>query len=157
MNHADLLTWREFERDLRTAKRSPRTIQSYNEAAEQLAEFTAGSWCEAGCDHATHDGATFEDMTKAHVQDYLLTVLDRHSTTTAANRFRSLRRFFNWMVRREDRQGAVEVPACPSPASARPRGSGQGPRLRRPRAAVAWLVRQAARCLRHLSNDRAAL
>jgi site-specific recombinase XerD len=105
MDPQNLLIWREFERDLRTAKRSPRTIQSYEEAATQLAAFVAGQWC-TGCEHATHDGAAFEDMTKAHVTDYLLTVLDRHSTSTAGVRFRSLRAFFNWMVAEEIRDAS---------------------------------------------------
>jgi len=98
MDGQNLLTWREFERDLKAAKRSPRTIQSYQEAAEQLAAFVAGEWCKDGCEHTTHDDASFEDMTKAHVQDYLLAYMDRHSTSAAGVRFRSLRRFFNWMV-----------------------------------------------------------
>jgi site-specific recombinase XerD len=100
MDGSDLLNWRDFERDLRTAKRSPRTIQSYAEAAQQLADFTAGRWCQ-GCAHELHDRAEFEEMTKRHVQDYILEVDARHSTQTAAVRFRSLRRFFNWMVKEE--------------------------------------------------------
>jgi site-specific recombinase XerD len=100
MEGSDLLNWRDFERDLRTAKRSDRTIQSYREALEQLEAFTAGHWC-TGCAHEVHDRADFEDMTKRHVQDYLLEVLQRHSTSTAGVRFRSLRAFFNWMVREE--------------------------------------------------------
>jgi site-specific recombinase XerD len=102
MERQNLLIWREFERDLKTAKRSARTIQSYNEAATQLAEFTAGQWC-TGCEH-THDGAAFDEVTKGQVADYLLAVLERHSTSTAGVRFRSLRAFFNWMVAEEIRE-----------------------------------------------------
>jgi len=101
MDGENLLTWREFERDLRTAKRSPRTIQSYQEAVEQLVTFVAGDWCDGECEHTTHDGAPLTEMTKAHVQDYLLAYMERHSVTAAGVRFRSLRRFFNWMIDEE--------------------------------------------------------
>lgn len=88
VNAANLLVWRHFVRDLKLAGRSELTMQSYLEAAEQLEAF--------------HGGAlAFEEMTKSHVSDYLLEVLQEHSASTAANRFRSLRRIFNWMVREE--------------------------------------------------------
>ncbi|MFC9973635.1 tyrosine-type recombinase/integrase [Spirillospora sp. NPDC127200] len=98
MDDRDLLIWRDFERDLTIAKRSPRTIQSHQETVQQLIDFTAGRWCSKGCEHQRHDRAPLDEMTKAHIQDYILEVMARHSDQTALVRFSSLRKFFNWMV-----------------------------------------------------------
>ena len=46
---ANLLLWRDSERDLKIVCRSARTIQSYEEAAQQLARY--------------HDGAGLAEMT----------------------------------------------------------------------------------------------
>ncbi|TMR09300.1 hypothetical protein ETD86_44150 [Nonomuraea turkmeniaca] len=92
MDQHNLLTWRDFERDLKLANRSPRTIQSYEEAVLQLLEFHT-------------DGGAPEpdlaDLTKTEISDYLLHVKEQHSASTAGNRFRSLRRLYNWMAREE--------------------------------------------------------
>ncbi|MET9339205.1 tyrosine-type recombinase/integrase [Nonomuraea sp. NPDC003804] len=86
-NQNNLLLWRDFYRELRLLDRSDRTIQGYLEAVEQLEDFC--------------DGADLEELTKTEIGDYLLHVKDTHSVTTAGNRFRSLRRFYNWMVDEE--------------------------------------------------------
>ncbi|MCI0687412.1 MAG: tyrosine-type recombinase/integrase [Sporichthyaceae bacterium] len=78
---------RSFERHLRTANRSPRTIQSYVEAAGLLADFTGGK--------------TYTEITRTEIQEFLTDQLDRHKATSAAVRFRSLRRLFNWMLDEE--------------------------------------------------------
>lgn len=83
-NQNNLLLWRDFHRELRLLDRSPRTIQGYLEAIEQL---------EAHC-----DGTDLEEMTRTEIGDYLLHVKDTRSVTTAGNRYRSLRRFYNWMA-----------------------------------------------------------
>lgn len=76
------LTWTDFERDLVALGRSPRTIQSYREAAQQLA------------DHAK--GRDLLELTRADIQEYLIEVRQRHAGTTAQVRFRSLHRFYGW-------------------------------------------------------------
>ena len=76
-----------YDRALRARRRSPRTIQNYIEAIEQLA------------DH--HDDADVLELDKTAVEDYLLDVIDRHSPATAAVRFRALRAFYNWAAREE--------------------------------------------------------
>jgi site-specific recombinase XerD len=101
MDGTNLLNWRDFERDLKLLNRSPRTIQSYEEAVNQLLAFAAGEWCTGPCEHAHRAQPDLTEQTKASIQDYLLEVLERHSDQTAANRFRSLRRFYNWMVKEE--------------------------------------------------------
>lgn len=78
---------RSFERGLRQANRSPRTLQSYREAAELLASF---------CDHRP-----LAELTRDDIGEFMADQLDRHRPTTAAVRFRALRRFYNWMVAEE--------------------------------------------------------
>lgn len=75
---------RSFERSLRLANRSPRTLQSYREAAELLATFT--------------DNTPFQDVTRSQITDFITDQLERHRPSSAAVRFRALRRFYNWMV-----------------------------------------------------------
>ncbi len=76
-----------YERALTARRRSRRTIQNYLEAVGQLA------------DH--HGGADVTELTRDDVQAYLLAVLATFKPTTAANRFRSLRAFYNWAVDEE--------------------------------------------------------
>ncbi len=105
MSHTNLLIWRDFERDLKQLNRSPRTIQSYGEAIEQLLAFAHGELCETRDENCDHDHLVDEpdltEMTRDDIQDYLIAVLEWHSAETSAVRFRSLRRIFNWMVKEE--------------------------------------------------------
>lgn len=103
-NPSNLLLWRDFHRELRLLNRSDRTVQGYLEAAEQLEAF--------------HNGADFEDLDKREIGDYLLHVKDAHSVTTAANRFRSLRRFYNWMA---DEDG-IDIDQSPMRGLKEPKG-----------------------------------
>ncbi len=67
--------------------RSSRTVQSYTEAAQLLADFLHGN-----------------DLAKAgrnDIEDFLLDQLARHSPATAAVRFRSLQQFYKWAVEEE--------------------------------------------------------
>src|SRR5216683_2244771 len=79
------LTFRDFERDLHD--RSPRTLQSYREAACQLAEYCGGQDLLA--------------LSKVGVLAYLIHVRKTRSPATEVVRFRSLRRFYNWAVKEE--------------------------------------------------------
>lgn len=96
------VTFRDFERDLHD--RSPRTLQSYREAACQLAEH--------------HGGADLLTLGKDQVLAYLIHVREIHSPATEVVRFRSLRRFYNWAVTEEliDRSPlhGMPIPAAPS-------------------------------------------
>lgn len=76
-----------YVRHLRVHRRSPRTIQSYEEALTQLA--------------AHHDGADLTKLDREAIEDYLLAVMERYKPTTAANRYRSLRAFYRWLVAEE--------------------------------------------------------
>jgi len=78
---------RSFERSLRMANRAPRTMQSYREAAELLVVFTGGT--------------ALEDITRDQIAEFITDQLDRYKPSSAAVRFRALRRFFNWLVAEE--------------------------------------------------------
>jgi site-specific recombinase XerD len=84
---ADEALLRSFTRSLRNANRSQRTIDSYLEAARLLAAFRPG----VGLDHMTRDD----------LEAFMADQLARLRPTSAAVRYRALRRFYNWMVTEE--------------------------------------------------------
>jgi site-specific recombinase XerD len=84
---ADKLLLRSFTRSLRNANRSQRTIDSYLEAARLLAGF--------------RPGVDLEHMTRDDVEAFMADQLARLRPTSAAVRFRALRRFYNWLVDEE--------------------------------------------------------
>jgi site-specific recombinase XerD len=77
-----------WERHLRAANRSPRTIESYLESAQQLAAFLQSRRMplEPSKIHAQH------------VEAFITRVLTTHKPATAAIRYRSLQQFFKWLV-----------------------------------------------------------
>lgn len=77
-----------WSRHLQAERKSPRTIQSYGEAATQLISFltTAGM------------PTSVDAIRREHVEAFLVDVLERRSASTAANRFRSLQQLFRWLV-----------------------------------------------------------
>jgi site-specific recombinase XerD len=78
---------RSFTRSLRNANRSIRTIQSYTETAELLATF--------------RPGVDFDAITRDDLEAFMADYLAKHRSTSAAVRYRALRRFYNWMVAEE--------------------------------------------------------
>ena len=74
--------WLEYERHLMVLNRSPRTIQSYGEAACQLAAHIAP--------------AGLLEATRAQVESYLIWCRETHSVGTQANRWRSLKALYGW-------------------------------------------------------------
>jgi site-specific recombinase XerD len=86
-----------WARHLRASNRSPRTVQSYVEAAEQLVSFLE----QAGMPTSA------ADIHREHVEAYIQHVLDTFKPTTAAVRFRSLQQLFKWLV------DEGEIPASP--------------------------------------------
>lgn len=78
---------RGFSRSLRARNRSPRTIQSYLEAANLL---------------VAHVGdADLDSLTRSDIESFIEDQLRRHSPSTAAVRFRSVQQLFKWMVAEE--------------------------------------------------------
>ena len=84
-----------FQRSLKAANRSPRTVQSYTEAAEQLADFLvrAGMPTEVS------------SIRREHVESFIVDLQSRFRTTTVAVRFRSLQQLFKWLAE----EGEIEA------------------------------------------------
>jgi site-specific recombinase XerC len=86
---------------LRARNRSPRTIDSYVQAAEQLAE------------HARAAGA--ETLDKALIEDWLAGLHERLAPATVAQRYRSLQQVTKWLT------AEGELDADPMPGMSPPK------------------------------------
>jgi len=100
--------WRTY---LEAENKAPRTIQSYLEAAHQLIAWVREQGYPAKAD----------EIRAIHVQEFLASVIDTHSASTAANRYRSLRQLFRYLADlcREDPDEPGIIPHSPM-ASMRP-------------------------------------
>jgi site-specific recombinase XerD len=77
-----------WQRSLRASRRSPRTVQSYTEAAEQLADFLV----RRGMPTAV------ESIRREHVESFIEDLDTRFKPATVGVRFRSLQQLFRWML-----------------------------------------------------------
>jgi site-specific recombinase XerD len=76
-----------FRRSLRT-NRSPRTVETYTEAVRQFLRFLTDRGMP-----------TFvRDITREHVEEFILDLQQRWKPATAANRYRSLQAFFKYLA-----------------------------------------------------------
>jgi site-specific recombinase XerD len=77
-----------FQRHLRAANRSPATIETYTQSADQLARFLAerGMPTEAA------------SVRREHIEAFLEDLLGRWTPATANNRYRGLQQFFAWLL-----------------------------------------------------------
>ena len=80
---------RSWERSLRAAGRSPRTVDSY---LESLSIFQA--WRDGAGHHEPVAG-----IDRAQVEDFIVHLLDTRSAATARVRFDSMKQFFKWALR----------------------------------------------------------
>jgi integrase/recombinase XerC len=85
---ADASTLRAFERRLRSAKKSDKTVQSYLEAARLLAGWLGGR-------------VALEEVRPADIEDFMIFLLGAHAASTAAVRFKSLQQFYGWLTAEE--------------------------------------------------------
>lgn len=86
-----------WELHLRAGHKSPRTIESYLEAAGQLVRYLA-----------EHGGPLSPDgIGQRHVEAFIAGLLAEHKPATAAVRFRSLQQLFRWL---EDEGEITESP-----------------------------------------------
>lgn len=76
-----------WHRHLRAVNLSPRTIQSYSEAAAQFVKFLE--------DQGMPTAAAA--LTREHVETFIEHLLGRRSPSTAASRYRSLQQMFRWL------------------------------------------------------------
>ncbi len=77
-----------FERSLRAANKSPKTLKTYGEATRQLYAFLA--------DHGMPTEVA--KITREHVETFLEDLLAKWKPATANNRYRALAQFFKWAV-----------------------------------------------------------
>jgi site-specific recombinase XerD len=77
-----------WSRHLRAANLSPRTVQSYLEAAERFRSFL----------EAENLPTTVGSLRREHVERFVADVLRKHAPATAASRYRSLQQLFRWAV-----------------------------------------------------------
>ncbi len=76
-----------FRRHLRARSASPRTIETYLEATNQLARFLG----ERGMP------TDVANIHREHVEAYIIELVERWKPATANNRFKSLQAFFKWL------------------------------------------------------------
>jgi site-specific recombinase XerD len=77
-----------WQRSLRAARRSPRTVQSYTEAAEQLADFLVRKGMPAAV----------ASIRREHVEAFVEDLDTRFKPATVGVRFRSLQQLFRWLL-----------------------------------------------------------
>ena len=77
-----------WQRHLRAANLSPKTISNYMEAARQFERFLV----ERGMP------TTVGSITREHVESFIEELLDTISASTAATRYRQLHQFFRWLL-----------------------------------------------------------
>lgn len=77
-----------FLRSLAAENKSPRTLQTYGEAVEQFGNFLAARGMPTDP----------ENITREHIEEWIKDLLKNWKATTAKNRFRSLHRFFGYLV-----------------------------------------------------------
>lgn len=84
---------KSFARSLRARNKSELTIKSYLEAANLFAAFLV----EKGMP------LFVADITREHVEEFIIDQGDRHAASTAATRYRSLQQLFKWL----DEEGEI--------------------------------------------------
>ena len=77
-----------WQRSLRAARRSPRTVQSYTESAEQLSDFLVRRGMPTGV----------ESIRREHVESFIEDLDSRFRPATVAVRYKSLKQLFRWLV-----------------------------------------------------------
>ena len=77
-----------WKRHLRAENKSPKTLATYAESANQLAKYLA----EQGMP------TDVEYIKREHVESFISHLLDTAKTATANNRYRGLQQFFRWLV-----------------------------------------------------------
>jgi site-specific recombinase XerD len=79
---------RSFARGLRAANRSPRTVETYLAAINQLASYLL-----------VHGMPTdVRSMTREYVEAFVSELVETRSASTASNRFRALQQFFKFLA-----------------------------------------------------------
>jgi integrase/recombinase XerC len=93
---------------------SPRTIETYTEAAHQLATFLADRGMPT----------LVANIRREHVEAFIEHLLGSRSPATARNRFQGLQRFFAWLIEEGE---VTESPMKNMHPPHRPRAARPGP------------------------------
>src|SRR4051794_36612633 len=73
---------------LRAANKSPKTIRTYMDAAQQLQDFLAGAGMPT-------DAAS---VRREHVEAFIVHLTETRSASTAATRYRALQQLWKWLL-----------------------------------------------------------
>ena len=96
-----------WQRSLRAARRSPRTVQSYTESAEQLSDFLI----RRGMPVAV------ESIRREHVESFIEDLDSRFRPATVAVRYKSLKQLFRWLLEEgeitSDPMARMRLPSIP--------------------------------------------
>lgn len=76
-----------FRRHLRAENKAERTIQTYTESLQRLADFLEAQGMPT-------DPTV---VSREHIEAFISHLLERHKPATAANRYRALQTFFRWL------------------------------------------------------------
>ncbi len=87
---------RSFERHLRAERKSPRTVETYLEGVRLLSAFLRQG-----------AGRSLTTARREDIEAFLVSLHERCTPATVANRYRSLRRFYGWLEEEE------EIPLSP--------------------------------------------
>lgn len=102
MSDTNRLTLRDWQRTLQAERKSPRTIQSYLESAQQLAGHLAGDLL----------GASTDD-----IRGYMMWLSDNRAPATCSVRYRALQQFYKWALAEElverSPMGRMRPPSVP--------------------------------------------
>ena len=98
---------RSYERSLAAENKSAHTLRAYTSTLRYFGDFLADRGMPL----------IVEAITREHIQEYLGNLVRTKSANTAANRHKSLKLFFDWLVRegelRESPMRNVKIPAVP--------------------------------------------
>ena len=92
-----------WELHLRAARKSPKTIEAYLEAANQLASFLDGRGMPL----------VVTAIHREHVEAFITELLELRSPATANNRYRALQQFFKWLDAEGEISGSPMVQMNP--------------------------------------------
>jgi site-specific recombinase XerD len=101
-----IASWR---RSLRARNLAPRTVETYTDSANQLADWLA----ERGV-------TAFASVTRGHVADFIAHLLAVRSPATASVRFRALQQLFGWLVDEEELEASPMAKMKPPLVPERP-------------------------------------
>jgi site-specific recombinase XerD len=82
---------RSFERHLRAERKSPRTVETYLEAVRLFSAFLRQG-----------AGRSLTTARREDLEAFLVSLHERCTPATVANRYRSLRRFYGWLEEEEE-------------------------------------------------------